>query len=56
MYEIIYGGSIPKNETARLYGEYTFNLEDSSQSYCTILHSQKQVQESQLPYILATMT
>ena len=42
MYEIIYGGSIPKNETARLYGEYTFNLEDSSQSYCTILHSQKQ--------------
>lgn len=42
MYEIFYGGSISESETAQLYGEYIFNYEDSSQSYCTILHSQKQ--------------
>lgn len=51
MYETVYGGSIPKSETAQLYGDYMFNFEDFSQSYCTILHSQKK-QGTRVPVTL----
>lgn len=56
MYEIFYGGSISESETAQLYGEYMFNHEDSSQSYCTILHSQKQGTGVPVTQIFATTT